>query len=304
MRRAPGPGVGTVRLVTAVLAVCLALAVVAAVWLGARSSRLSTRLAEATGKVTSLEEAAEAAEAERSSLAASLATSTADATEATSRADAADAARRNAETDLAAAREATAAAEARAVEAETRREEADDRSSAATAALEQALAERSDPRPEGWSGPEPEVLWALERTRTERTWRTSVAADPTSSAFEPAQDVLRRAVEIDLAALREEVGVEFALTWDVDVELPHLTSLAVLRTTQELVAAATRLADEATVSVATNDGDIVITLLEANGDAGRFADLATELATDLDGPGLEAVPGGVRLAGAVPAPPT
>ncbi len=281
-----------------VLSVCLALAVIAAVWLGARSARLSSQLRDAGEKAAAMDAEAEAARTRETALAADLAKATDDAEAATQRAEAAEEARVAAESDLSVAREAAAAAEASSAAAETRAEEADDRAGTAEAELARVLAERSDVEAadaEWRGGPGPEVLWALERTRTERTWRTSVAVDPTTDTFDLEGDPLRHAIEIDLAALREEVGVEFALAWELDQDLTSIASLAVLRSAQELIAAATRLADEATVVVSLDGADVVVTITETDRTAGRFGDLAD----GLEGRGLEVVPGGVRLVGAV-----
>ena len=281
-----------------VLSVCLALAVIAAVWLGARSARLSSQLREAGEKANAMDAAAQAAMERETALTADLAKATDDATEAAQRAEAAEQARTAAESDLSTAREAAAAAEASSAAAEIRAEAADGRADAAEAELARVVIQQADVEAadaEWRGGPGPEVLWALERTRTERTWRTSVAVDPAADTFELDGDPLRRAIEIDLAALREEVGVEFALTWELDQELTSIASLAVLRSAQELVAAATRLADEATVVVSLDGDDVTVTVTEADGTPGRFGELADGLA----GRGLDVVPGGVRLLGAV-----
>ncbi len=273
-----------------VLSVCLALAVIAAVWLGARSARLSSQLREASEKADTMDAAAQAAAEKEAILAADLAEATDAATAATQRADVAEQARTAAESDLSTAREAAAAAEASSAAAEARAEEADDRADAAETELARIVARQADVETadaEWRGGPGPEVLWALERTRTERTWRTSVAVDPTADAFDLEDDPLRHAIEIDLSALREEVGVEFALAWELDQELTSIASLAVLRSTQELIAEATRLADEATVVVALDGDDVTVTVTETDGTTGRFGDLGDGLA----GRGLDVVPG-------------
>jgi hypothetical protein len=54
-----------------------------------------------------------------------------------------------------------------------------------------ALAEQTVPR----QGIDPDVLWQLERDRSERTWRHSVAVGPTTaSVFDGVDDVLREAL--------------------------------------------------------------------------------------------------------------
>lgn len=89
-------------------------------------------------------------------------------------------------------------------------------------------------------GIEAEALWQLELARSERTWRHSVAAAPDGPGpFVAADDPLRTAVEIEVAALREDVGAAMELTWDTDVDDPA-RCLTVLRLAQELLSAAAR----------------------------------------------------------------
>ena len=85
------------------------------------------------------------------------------------------------------------------------------------------------------------------------------------------------------------------MAWELDQELTSIASLAVLRSAQELVAGATRLTDEATVVVALDGDDVTVTVTETDGTTGRFGDLGD----GLTGRGLDVVPGGVRLLGAV-----
>ncbi len=284
-----------------VLAVSLAVAVIACVWLGARGARSASDLRESRGRVETLEaEVATGADA-RVALDAKATQAAAQADTATDRADAADEARSAAEQDLSTAREAAAAAEALAADAEARAEAADTRAEETQAEMAQMAAAQAD-TDEGaaeWSsGPGPEVLWGLELARTERTWRTSVAADPTADAPEASADPLRSAVDIDLVALREESGVDFELVWLLSDSLRPVASLAVLRSVQELVAAATPMADEGRVVVSVDGADVNVVMTEPDGEIGRFATVSETLA----GRGLEVTPGGVRITGAAPAP--
>lgn len=90
------------------------------------------------------------------------------------------------------------------------------------------------------AGIEAAALWDLELARSERTWRHSVAASPDGPGpFGDTDDPLRTAVEIEVAALREDVGAAMELTWDTDVTDPA-RCLTILRLTQELLAAAAR----------------------------------------------------------------
>ncbi len=174
--------------------------------------------------------------------------------------------------EIAASDEAARAAEAK-VEA------AMSEAMTAQASLEDAQSELADARAAGGSGAatvdggiDPELLWALEMTRSERTWRHSVAVDPDGpSPFPDAPDPLRFAVEVEAAALREEVGAFIHLRWEAEAVADPIRRLLVLRVANELLAAAAREpqpfemvsvgADEIVLTVrSTEDGDRQIQL--------------------------------------------
>lgn len=308
----------------AVLAVCLALAVIASVWLAARGHRAARDLEAARGSLEKLEEQVRTADEARSSAESDLATargSLDDAhheaetlrtqlDEARSTAAAADAARLEAEEQATAASEDLRTAEHRISEAEERATVAEAR--IAELLLEQAQVptlddvvdhagapDATDPEtaaPDGDAdaGPGADTLWALELARTRRTWHTSVSADPTAETFDDGGDPLRAAIEVDVAALREEAGVDVTVVWDLDHVLEGAPALAVLRTAQELLAAVTRMADDAQLTVRRDHADVVIDVTEPDGTAGRF----TELSGALDGRGLTASDSGMRVLGA------
>lgn len=98
------------------------------------------------------------------------------------------------------------------------------------------------------------ALWHLELARAERTWRHSVAVSlDQSSPFADTDDPLRSAVEIEVAALREEVGVSMELEWTAVVD-DLARRLIVLRVVQELLAAASR-SEQAVVLTGTSHDD-------------------------------------------------
>ncbi|MDH3295141.1 MAG: hypothetical protein OER95_12555 [Acidimicrobiia bacterium] len=87
------------------------------------------------------------------------------------------------------------------------------------------------------------VLWALELARSERQWRNSVAIDPLSetSPFEATDDPAREAVEIESAALREDVGALIKVDWQAPpIEAPA-RRLMIVRIAQEMLATAARV---------------------------------------------------------------
>jgi hypothetical protein len=138
-------------------------------------------------------------------------------------------------------------------------------------------------------------LWALERVRSERTWRQSVALSPDDeSVLDTAENPLIEAIRVDLEAAREEVGVVV----DLDADLPRTPtaagSLLALRAAQELLATVVRRSESSVVHVRA-DGDDVIITVDAVDEQGESV-----APGPLDGsPSVSAVDGGVRIHGAM-----
>lgn len=309
------------RFVIAVLAVCLAVAVIACVWLAARGIRTSRELGETRSSAAQLETRLTEAEQARTMVDGQLASARADLQTALNERDEArqeqdvarrtagdaDLARIDAEARAAARAEDLRAADERLTEMTQRAEATDAEVARLTLELGEARSrldalQASDGSAEEgaaahWDqGPGPDTLWALELARTQRTWRTSVSADPSAQTFDDGGDPLRAAVEIDVAAIREESGVEIALVWELDVVPPAAAALAVLRSAQELLAATTRMADDARLRVSRDGDDVVLDVTETDGSTGRFA----ELAGTIEGRALVAADSGVRIVGALP----
>lgn len=104
-------------------------------------------------------------------------------------------------------------------------------------------------------GAAPATLWGLELARSERTWRTSVAVDPTAvtGPFDDADDPVRLAVEIEAAALRENVGTYIAIDWQASpIDDPARRHL-VVRVAQEMLEAAARNSAPLRLVVADDD---------------------------------------------------
>lgn len=115
---------------------------------------------------------------------------------------------------------------------------------------------------------DPAALWALERARSERTWRHSVAAVAgAESPFTGAPDPLRVALDIEAAAVREEVGAVVDLLVELPAAVTPGASLAVLRVVQEQLAVAARRGEVTTVAVGAEGADVVVrvTPLDADG---------------------------------------
>lgn len=210
----------------------------------AELARSTADLDVARADLATERETRERAEAARSELKAGLADLEARLTEATEARDRirAELAERVAEHDaeFEAEREQRAAADRRAEEA-----------------VERAARVREEHRP----GVDAEALWSLELSRAERTWRHSVAISPDqASPFDDTEDPLRVAVEVEVAALREEVGVAMELEWSAQVD-DLSRRVVVLRVVQELLSAVSR-SEQAVVLTATGgvDGPVELVL--------------------------------------------
>jgi hypothetical protein len=108
---------------------------------------------------------------------------------------------------------------------------------------------------------QPATLWSLELARSERTWRTSVAADPfaASSPFETTDDPVRLAVEVEAAALRENVGAFISIDWQAGPVADPSRAHLIVRIAQELLEAAARNPQPLRL-VAKGDDDVTLRL--------------------------------------------
>ena len=182
-----------------------------------------------------------------------LATQRLAADEAARRADAAAEEFRRRQSDLAAAGAALDDANA---QLETARTDA----AAATTRAERA--EESARAAGERGGVDPEVLWTLERARSERTWRFSVAPGPDSMSELRQADsgetaaVLVEALRIELEAAREEVGTVVELDADVPAGVTTAGAVLALRAAQELLADVVRRSESTTLRVRANGADL------------------------------------------------
>jgi hypothetical protein len=117
--------------------------------------------------------------------------------------------------------------------------------------------------------PQPETLWALELTRSQRTWRTSVAPNPDADIdpFEGSDDLVRKAIEIEAAALRENVGAFITLDWQAGQVTDPARKHLVVRVAQELLEAAARGPEPSRLVVTSDDDDVITLRLEGVNDA-------------------------------------
>lgn len=110
-------------------------------------------------------------------------------------------------------------------------------------------------------GSQPETLWDLEVARSERTWRNSVAINPAAETtpFDDTDDPLRLAVEVEAAALRENVGAFITIEWRAQPVADPARRHLVARVAQELLEAAAR-SPEASRLVVEGTDEIVLRL--------------------------------------------
>ncbi|MFV0307447.1 MAG: hypothetical protein ACK5OX_06865 [Desertimonas sp.] len=178
--------------------------------------------------------------------------------------------RERAQAETEAAARARVDAEERLAMFEQRAREAEAAQRAAGDDIERA--ERTAPAADGRL--DAQVLWALEKARTERTWRYSVAVDPTASPFTDAGVALSDAIQVELDAAREEVGAEV----DLDASLPDGLSAAgavlTLRVVQELVADLVRRAETTTLRLRPDGDDLVVTVEAVDEDGQPVVPLA------------------------------
>ncbi len=90
--------------------------------------------------------------------------------------------------------------------------------------------------------PAAEVLWDLEMVRSERSWRNSVAINPVDdpNPFTDSDDPVRTAIEIEAAALREDVGALITVDWKAGLIESAAHRVLVVRVAQEILAQASR----------------------------------------------------------------
>ncbi|MEZ5412175.1 MAG: hypothetical protein R2761_29350 [Acidimicrobiales bacterium] len=129
----------------------------------------------------------------------------------------------------------------------------------------------------------PATLWSLELARSKRTWRTSVAANPFAepTPFEETDDPVRLAVEVEAAALRENVGALVDIDWQIGPVTDPTRSHLIVRVAQELLEAAARNPEPLRL-VVSGDPDVTLRLEPREGAAGGSQVAITGPAVDID----------------------
>jgi hypothetical protein len=125
-----------------------------------------------------------------------------------------------------------------------------------------------NPDSDGTEAINAQILWDLEVARSERQWRNSVAIDPLGepSPFEAADDPVREAVEIEAAALREDVGALIDVEWKAGPIEDPSRRLMIVRVAQEMLATAARVPGAARLLVTQDDesGELKLEFVSAD----------------------------------------
>jgi len=248
---------------------------------------------EATAARIAADEARTAAEDERDAADARAGTAEGRAAEEAERAARAYAEREQAHIEAEAAATARVEAEGRLAAFERRAAATESGQAAAAEAVERATATA----PPVTGELDAQVLWALEKSRTERTWRHSVAVDPSGSPFSDAGAALTEALQVELDAAREDVGADIDLDAEVPEGLTAAGAVLTLRVVQELVADIVRRAETTTLRLRPDgEGDLLITV-DASDEDGQPVAPAT-LPIPPSG-AVESIPGGARIRHAI-----
>jgi len=145
-------------------------------------------------------------------------------------------------------------------------------------------------------------LWAMERARSERTWRYSVSLGPDSvSVFQSTDEPLLAALQVEVDAAREEVGTVVHLDAVVPSGMSDEASLLTLRVAQEVLAPVVRQGEQATLHVRADGADILITVTLLDADEQPVTLDSFEIPSSAS---IEPIEGGVRIRNVVVAEPS
>jgi len=152
------------------------------------------------------------------------------------------------------------------------------------------------------------VLWSLERARSERAWRFSVAVGPDSvSALgqvgpDETSRALVEALRVELDAAREEVGAVVELDADVPEGVAPAAAITALRIAQELLAGVVRRSESTTLRVSVDGDDLVVAVDSVDEEGNPVVPAPLPLPPS---PGIGAGPdaASIRIVGAAARPP-
>ncbi len=177
---------------------------------------------------------------------------------------------------------------------------AEARAAAADDSLAEFMATELERLRRAATGLDPQLLWALELTRSERTWRHSVSIGPNqSSVLMGSVNVLADVLQVEADAIREEVGTYVEVQADVPADVSAAGCLLALRMSQELLATVVRHVETSVLEVHVDGPDIVITLLSTDE---HGASIEPGVLAMPNSEGVEPIPSGVRIRNVIAAP--
>lgn len=140
---------------------------------------------------------------------------------------------------------------------------------------------------------DPQLMWALELVRSERTWRNSVSIGPNqSSVLIGSVNVLADVLQVEADAIREEVGTYVEVRADVPADVTAAGCLLALRMAQELLATVVRRVETSLLEVHGDGTDIVITLWSTDEHGASIEPGTLAMPTS---EGIQPILGGVRV---------
>lgn len=141
--------------------------------------------------------------------------------------------------------------------------------------------------PERITSLDPDLLWGMTLARVDRMWRVSVAPGTAEDSPLVSTDaVLRTALEVQVAAAREDAGALIDLEYSGDIDVESAPAAMVCVVVEELIAGVVALAEEGRLSVTV--GAAIDIEVEAQDDRDR----AVEIPGPLD---LQVEPGHFRV---------
>ena len=108
---------------------------------------------------------------------------------------------------------------------------------------------------------DPMVLWALERSRSERTWRYSVASSPDELYAPLGSGPLTEVLKVEVQAVREEVGTAVELDLELPADIAASGCLLILRVSQELLASVVHRSEVCVLRIRCEGHDAVVDVI-------------------------------------------
>ncbi len=150
-----------------------------------------------------------------------------------------------------------------------------------------------DVETENFDGPteRSESLWRLECLRSERLWRTNVSVNPMSdeSPFDDSENLARLCVEVEAASLREEVGADTVIDWQLEPISDPAQAHLLVKVAGEMLSVAAKTPSVRKTLLVTADPEVSVHLIKESAvdiDLTRD-DLGADLIASAEAEGLE-----------------